>query len=528
MSDYGHDLLFGTFLTPAAADPQRVLALAGLTEQVGLDLVAVQDHPYQSRFLDTWTLLSVIAARTTRVIVAPDVANLPLRPPAVLARSAATLDLISGGRVELGLGAGAFWDGVAAMGGRRLGPGQAVDALAEGIEVIRAVWDVHGPAMRVDGTYHRVWGARPGPAPAHNIGIWVGAYKPRMLALIGRLADGWLPSSGYVAPSELARMNRRIDDAASEAGRPPTAVRRLYNVSGRFGTGNGFLTGPADEWAEQLTTLALQDGVSAVILGVDDPDTLRRFAAEVVPAVRDAVDLERTSTEAGEAVFRPAEQAERAGTAPAPATVPTAAPVPAGLGVRPTPDDGTRRSSERAWDETTRPSGPEPDPDRAYTPRERATGQHLVDIHDGLRAELEQLRGLIEQVAAGRLEPGAARSHIATMTVRQNSWTLGAYCESYCRLVTTHHTLEDMGMLPHLRAEDPRLGPVVDRLEKEHRVIHDLLERVDRALVSLVTDGDGGVAALTAEVDLLGDALLSHLSYEERELVEPLARLGLG
>jgi alkanesulfonate monooxygenase SsuD/methylene tetrahydromethanopterin reductase-like flavin-dependent oxidoreductase (luciferase family) len=140
VADYGHDLLFGTFLTPSASDVERLLALAGLTEQVGLDLVTLQDHPYQARFVDTWTMLSVIAARTTRVRVSPNVANLPLRPPAVLARSVATLDLISHGRVELGLGAGAFWDAIVAMGGRRLTAGQGVDALAEAIAVIRAVW----------------------------------------------------------------------------------------------------------------------------------------------------------------------------------------------------------------------------------------------------------------------------------------------------------------------------------------------------------------------------------------------------
>ena len=79
MVDYGHELLFGTFLTPTAEQADRVLALAQLTEQVGLDLVTVQDHPYQAKFLDTWTLLSVIAARTSTVRVSPNVANLPLR-----------------------------------------------------------------------------------------------------------------------------------------------------------------------------------------------------------------------------------------------------------------------------------------------------------------------------------------------------------------------------------------------------------------------------------------------------------------
>ncbi|HEY1672584.1 MAG TPA: LLM class flavin-dependent oxidoreductase, partial [Streptosporangiaceae bacterium] len=104
MTDYGHPLLFGSFITPVAADPERTVGLAVLSEQAGLDLVTFQDHPYQPAFLDTWTLLSYVAARTSRVRLAANVTNLPLRPPAVLARSVASLDLLSGGRAELGLG----------------------------------------------------------------------------------------------------------------------------------------------------------------------------------------------------------------------------------------------------------------------------------------------------------------------------------------------------------------------------------------------------------------------------------------
>jgi alkanesulfonate monooxygenase SsuD/methylene tetrahydromethanopterin reductase-like flavin-dependent oxidoreductase (luciferase family) len=521
VTDYGHDLLFGTFLTPTAADVDRVLALAGLTEQVGLDLVTLQDHPYQARFVDTWTMLSVIAARTTRVRVAPNVANLPLRPPAVLARSVATLDLVSRGRVELGLGAGTFWDAIAAMGGTRLTPGEGVDALAEAIAVIRATWAEGGPAVRVDGTHHRVHGMHPGPAPAHDVGIWVGAYKKRMLALTGRSADGWLPSAGYAPPDRLPAMNKAVDAAAEEAGRDPRAVRRLYNVNGRFTErgGSGFLDGPADVWVEQLVELALGEGISGFVLASDDPEDIRRYAGEVAPAVRDAVDLERAPTDVAE----PARPLVVTSTAPAAA----ASAVPPGLGVEPTPDDGSRLSSERVWDESLRPTGPVPDPGRSYLAHDRAVGQHLVDVHDGLRAELEQLRGLIEQVAAGAMDAGSARSHIAEMTLRQNDWTLGAYCASYCRIVTTHHTIEDQSVLPHLRSADPRLAPVVDRLQEEHLVIHDLLERVDRALVGLVSDPVAGMTGLRAAVDLLTDGLLSHLSYEERELVEPLARLGM-
>jgi len=124
------------------------------------------------------------------------------------------------------------------------------------------------------------------------------------------------------------------------------------------------------------------------------------------------------------------------------------------------------------------------------------------------------------------MNAAAARSEINAMTMRQNKWALGTYCESYCRVVTTHHALEDQALFPHVRRSDSRLGPVIDRLEQEHHTIHEVLEGVDRALVSFVGTPDG-MAELRNTVDLLTDALLSHLAYEERELVEPLARLQL-
>lgn len=178
------------------------------------------------------------------------------------------------------------------------------------------------------------------------------------------------------------------------------------------------------------------------------------------------------------------------------------------------------------WDESARPTGPALDPERTYTPYQLSSGEHLIQVHDHLRAELEQIHDLVEQVAAGSMGVGAARSHINTMTMRQNNWTLGTYCESYCRLVTTHHSIEDASLFPRLRRADDRLKPVVDRLQEEHLVIHDVLENVDKALVTLVS-GEGTLDDLRAAVDLLDDTLLSHLSYEERELVEPLARLGV-
>ncbi|MEU6037931.1 LLM class flavin-dependent oxidoreductase [Actinomadura sp. NPDC047616] len=298
MPDYGHDLMFGSFITPGSADPKQVLDLAQASEAAGLDLVTFQDHPYQPRFLDTWTLLTYVAARTERVRLAGNVLNLPLRPPAVLARAAASLDLLSGGRFELGLGAGGFREAIEAMGGRRLTPAQSVDALGEAIDVIRGVWDAGNTArLRIDGTYYQVDGAKRGPAPAHDIGIWLGAYKPRMLRLVGGKADGWLPSLPYLSDvRRLADGNAIIDEAAAAAGRDPAAVRRLLNVGGRFGPGGEELfSGPPGRWAEQLAGLTLEYGVSGYIVMADDPAVLRTFGGEVAPATRELVASARAS-----------------------------------------------------------------------------------------------------------------------------------------------------------------------------------------------------------------------------------------
>jgi hypothetical protein len=293
MADYGHSLAFGTFITPQNRRPQDVVTLAQLTEQAGLDLVTFQDHPYQPAFLDTWTLLSWVAAQTETVQVSANVLNLPLRPPAVLARAAASLDLLSGGRFELGLGAGAFWDAIAAMGGPQRTPGQSVDALEEAIDIIREIWSAPGPGDRrgvyVDGEHYRVWGAKRGPAPAHDISIWLGALKPRMLRLIGRKADGWLPSLAYLQDGDLERGNRIIDEAAVAAGRDPRAVRRLLNVS----PGEGLLQGPLEQWVQQLLPFVLDHGVSTFILAADDPRTIELWGGEVAPALRAEVARER-------------------------------------------------------------------------------------------------------------------------------------------------------------------------------------------------------------------------------------------
>jgi len=178
------------------------------------------------------------------------------------------------------------------------------------------------------------------------------------------------------------------------------------------------------------------------------------------------------------------------------------------------------------WDETTRPALDEAG-GTAYTSEQEVPHRHLVEIHDHLRSELTGLHGLVEEVRRGVLTAGEARSEVYAMSLRQNNWTLGAYCQSYCGFVNGHHTLEDTSVFPHLRRAEPGVAPVLDRLSEEHVVIHHLLDDVDRVLVGLVQDADeASLDAVEVSLQTLGDRLLSHLAYEERELRGPLARHG--
>jgi hypothetical protein len=433
----------------------------------------------------------------------------------VLARAVASLDLLSDGRVDLALGAGAFWDAIEAMGAPRLSPGESVEALEEAIDVIRTLWDTQTRgAVRLEGRHHRVVGAKRGPAPAHDIPIWVGALKPRMLRLVGRLADGWLPSLGYVGGAEgIARGNAVIDESAQAAGRDPAAVRRLLNIGG----------GDADPGF--LTELAIEQGVSGFILASDDPRAIERYGQEVAPEVRELVEAERLGVTAPPTSAARPTAAPPTTESPQPSTATASITAGGSLGVTPTADPGTRLSARLPWDEGARPSVPEAG-DTAYTDRGRQVSRHLVDVHDALRAELEKVRDIVDQVVEGARDVGGARSAINQMSLRQNDWTLGGYCQAYCRIVTQHHSLEDEGIFPHLRRSEPALAPVVDRLVEEHHTIHEVLEGVDQALVALVAS-PGDHTRLREAVDLMTDTLLSHFSYEERELLGPLARHGM-
>jgi alkanesulfonate monooxygenase SsuD/methylene tetrahydromethanopterin reductase-like flavin-dependent oxidoreductase (luciferase family) len=286
-------LLFGVFLTPDAARRDDVLAQAIAAEGAGLDLVGIQDHPYQRRFLDTWVLIGHLLARTSRIRIFPAVANLPLRPPAMMAKAAASLDLLSGGRFELGLGAGAFFDAIVGMGGPRRTGGESVEAVEEAIAILRRAWGADG-SVRHEGRHYRL-DYKPGPPPAHPMRIWLGAYRPRMLELTGRLADGWIPSLGYLGPDAAPQARRRVDEAARAAGRDPTEIARIYNLSGAItasGPAQGLLDGPVEHWVETLAGFNSELGFNGFMFRPGDPEIeqIERFGTQVAPAVRASLE----------------------------------------------------------------------------------------------------------------------------------------------------------------------------------------------------------------------------------------------
>jgi alkanesulfonate monooxygenase SsuD/methylene tetrahydromethanopterin reductase-like flavin-dependent oxidoreductase (luciferase family) len=291
-------LQFGVFLSPQAAGIGRLRDNADAAEQAGFDFISVQDHPYVPDFLDTFALIGVLMGQTSRIRFMTNVANLPLRPPQMLAKASASLDLLSDGRFELGLGAGRAWPQIAGLGGPVRRPAEALGATAEAIDVLRALWRAERIAD-LPGRYYPVK-AQAGPAPAHRIGIWLGAVGPRMLDLAGRKADGWIAplATGYEAKPAA---QDRIDAAARAAGRDPAGIRRAIQLVGtvtdvpytsgrpRSGPGGQPIRTTPDIWAEIITEFAGQ-GFDTINLIPEQgtPEQLQLFGAEIMPLARAA------------------------------------------------------------------------------------------------------------------------------------------------------------------------------------------------------------------------------------------------
>jgi alkanesulfonate monooxygenase SsuD/methylene tetrahydromethanopterin reductase-like flavin-dependent oxidoreductase (luciferase family) len=290
---------FGVFLSPDGAALDQLRRTVATAEAAGVDYVSLQDHPYVPGVLDTFSLVTDLAARTSRLRFMTNVANLPLRPAPMLAKASASIDVLSGGRFDLGLGGGHAWDRIAALGGPRRTPAETVTALEDAIDVLRTMWEP-GRTAELDGTYP-LHGADTGPAPAHPLGIWLGARGPRMLRLLGRKADGWIVPIG--TDLETARDGTgRIDAAARSAGRDPAAVERVLQPVGVLDphaaplrwSGPPPVTGiraTADDWVRLLLEVVTRWRVDAVNLipQQQGADHVRRFAEDVVPRVRDEV-----------------------------------------------------------------------------------------------------------------------------------------------------------------------------------------------------------------------------------------------
>jgi alkanesulfonate monooxygenase SsuD/methylene tetrahydromethanopterin reductase-like flavin-dependent oxidoreductase (luciferase family) len=293
-------LQVGVFLSPRAAGIERLRENAHAAEESGFDFISIQDHPYVPDFLDTFSLIGTLIGQTSRIRFMTNVANLPLRPPQMLAKASASLDVLSGGRFELGVGGGRFWPQIAGLGGPVRRPAESLGAVSEAMDVIRALW-TPGGHVDLPGRYYPVR-AQGGPAPAHRIGIWLGALGPRMLDLAGRKADGWIAPLATGYETKPAAQDR-IDAGARAAGREPDSIRRAIQLVGTvtdtpYTTGRP-LAGPggqpirttADIWATIIAEFAAGQRFDTVnfLPEEETPEQLRRFASEVIPQARAAI-----------------------------------------------------------------------------------------------------------------------------------------------------------------------------------------------------------------------------------------------
>jgi alkanesulfonate monooxygenase SsuD/methylene tetrahydromethanopterin reductase-like flavin-dependent oxidoreductase (luciferase family) len=292
MADYGHPITFGLSLYPSVDQLSETRQLAHAADAAGLDYLGIQDHAYNPEFLDVWTLITYLAAETERITFFPDVADLQLRPPTILAKAAASLSVLAGGRIVLGVGGGASAGGIAAMGGTPRSGREMIAFTEEALGIMRTA--LAGEVVELRSDHHRIEGYEPGPLPASSIPLWLGSSGPRMLAVTGRSSDGWVsPLSTYVPPAAVPASQQLIDDAARAAGRDPADVRRIYNVVGQIGPERRgpVLTGDVETWVATLTDWSVDLGFDTFIMWpmAEPLAQLDTFAREVVPAVRERV-----------------------------------------------------------------------------------------------------------------------------------------------------------------------------------------------------------------------------------------------
>jgi probable F420-dependent oxidoreductase len=286
-------MLFGLNVSTEVQAGTDPAATARTAEELGFDFVSASDHLHGRRpTYEPWTMLSWIAATTSRIRVATRVLGVPYRHPAVLAKMAETLDRLSGGRLILGLGGGAVDQEFRAFGLGVRSPRDKVDGLAEAIRILRGVWSQ--PRLTFEGRLYRTDGAELEPKPDHSIPIWLGTYGRRALALTGQLADGWIPSLGYAPPEQVPGLRERVLAAARAAGRDPDAITCAYNlgirIDERADPEPSVVAGAPDAVIERLRSFA-ELGFTAmnfIPVGPGQGEQIERLAREVLPALRAA------------------------------------------------------------------------------------------------------------------------------------------------------------------------------------------------------------------------------------------------
>jgi probable F420-dependent oxidoreductase len=259
-------------------------------ESLGFDMVTVSDHIAGRRPTnETWTMLTWMAGATERIRLGTNVLGLPYRHPAVLAKMAETLDRLSGGRLTLGLGGGGSDAEFRAFGLAIRSPREKVDAQKEGLRVIRGLWE--GEDVTFEGEHFSPQGGTIAPRPDHRIPIWLGSYGNRSLALVGREADGWIPSLPYAPPDRYVAKRDRVRKAAEEAGRDPDDLTYAYNVGVRVDeraeSSDRVVTGGVGEVVERLTGFVRMGVTFLNLWPAGGADLREQLAEEVVPAVRD-------------------------------------------------------------------------------------------------------------------------------------------------------------------------------------------------------------------------------------------------
>jgi probable F420-dependent oxidoreductase len=294
------DIGFALPVSGAWAIPANVLEVARTAERLGyaslwtfsrlLVPTTATLPPVYTSVLDPVVPLGLAAGVTERVRLGTAIVNMPFQPPAVLAKQVATLDVLSGGRVDLGLGLGWVPEEFEAAGV----PFERRGARAEEyLACLRALW---GPdPVEFDGEFYRVpeSSVLPKPVQSPHPPLLLGGGAPAALARIGRLADGWISASRF-DPARLSEYVEPVRRAAEDAGRDPAALRFVCRGVVRDVERSGPLTGSLEEVRADLPGLAEQ-GITEVFVDLNfdptvgnpdvDPDVAMRRAREVLEAL---------------------------------------------------------------------------------------------------------------------------------------------------------------------------------------------------------------------------------------------------